>query len=165
MSTSLFDLVGEYRAAAETLADLDMDAQTVADTLEGLSGELTTKAQNVAYVALNFEAAAAAITAHVTNQMMRVKALRARADALREYIARSMEACGMEKIEGPGVKLSFRKSSAVVIDCEYFIPKEYMRQAEAPPPQPDKKAIADAIKAGKEIPGASIETRRSLVIS
>jgi len=165
MSTSLFDLVGQYRAAAETLAELDIDAQTVADTLEGLSGELTDKATNVAYVALNFEATAEAIKTHAAKQMLRSKALMARAESLREYIANSMQATGLEKIEGPGVKLSFRKSSAVVIDGVDLIPAEYMRTPEPPPPAPDKKAIADAIKAGAEVPGAHIEHRKSLQIA
>jgi hypothetical protein len=39
-----------------------------------------------------------------------------------------------------------------------------MRQAEAPPPAPDKAAISAAIKAGKEVPGAHIEARKSLAI-
>lgn len=165
MSTSLFDLVGEYRAAAEYLADLDLDAQTVADTLEGLSGELEVKAQNVAYVALNFEAAAEAIKAHAAKQTARAKALNARAEALRDYLARSMDAVGMQKIEGPGVKMSFRKSSAVAIDGEDLIPDEYMRQPETPPPAPDKVAIAAAIKAGIQVPGAHMEQRKTLVIA
>lgn len=165
MSTSLFDLVGEYRAAADALSDLDLDPQTVADTLESLSGDLTDKAQNVAYVALNFEATAEAIKAHAAKQIERAKAIQERAAGLRRYIAASMEAVGMEKIEGPGVKLSFRKSTAVVIDGEDLIPTEYMRRKPAPPLEPDKAAISAAIKAGKEVPGAHVEARKSLQIA
>lgn len=86
------------------------------------------------------------------------------ADRLRSYLASNLEACGIEKVEGPGVSISFRKSAAVVIDGEDLIPAEYMRQKPAPAPEPDKKAIADAIKAGIEVPGAHIEQRRSLSI-
>lgn len=165
MSASLFDLVGEYRAAAEKLADLELDEQTIADTLEGLSGEVEAKAQSVAYVALNFEAAAEAIKAHAAKQLLRAKAIQNRADGLRRYIAESMTATGIEKIEGAGVKLSFRASKAVVIDGADLIPQEYMRTPEAPPPAPDKTAIAAAIKAGKVVPGAHIESRKSLQIA
>ena len=79
-------------------------------------------------------------------------------------LVRRMEATGIEKISGPGVELSFRKSSAVVVDGTDLIPAEYMRTKPAPEPEPDKKAIADAIKAGVEVPGAHLEQRRSLQI-
>lgn len=163
--TALYVIANEYRAAAEKLADMDLDPQTIADTLEGLSGELEVKAQSVAYMVRNLEVTAAAIKEHEAQQAARRKAIENRADGLKRYLASCMEATGIEKIEGPGVKLSFRKSSAVVIDGEDLIPAEFMRVKPAPPPEPDKKAIGDAIKDGREVPGAHIEARRSLVIA
>jgi hypothetical protein len=162
--TALFQLVAEYRSVAERLADMDLDAQTCADTLEAMSGDLETKAQNVAFMALNFEATAAAIKAHEEVQRDRRIAIERRADSLRSYLARCMEAAGIEKIEGPGVAIGFRKSSAVVINELGLIPAAFMRTPEPPPPAPDKAAIAAAIKAGKEVPGAHIEQRRNLSI-
>jgi hypothetical protein len=41
--------------------------------------------------------------------------------------------------------------ASVIVTDEGAIPAEYMRQ---PPPQPDKAAIAKALKAGEQIPGA-----------
>ena len=163
--TALYLIANEYRDAAMRLADMDLDAQTIADTLEGLSGDLEIKAQNVAYFVRNLEVTAAAIKVHEGEQAARRKAIENRAAAMRDYLARCMEATGIEKIEGPGVKLSFRKSSAVVIDGIDLIPAEFMRTPEPPPPAPDKKAIGDAIKAGREIPGAHVESRKSLQIA
>lgn len=163
MST-LFALTTEYREAAMKLAELDLPPEVVADTLESLSGELETKAQGVAMMARSLEADAAAVKQWSKDAADRAKAIESRAESLRDYLARCMEACGIEKISGPGVELSFRKSSAVVIDGADLIPTEYMRQKPAPDPEPDKKAIADAIKAGVEVAGAHIEQRRSLQI-
>lgn len=163
--TALYVIANEYRDAAMRLADLDLDAQTIADTLEGLSGELEVKAQSVAYMVRNLEVTAAAIKQHETEQAARRKAIENRADSMRAYLARCMDATGIEKIEGPGVKISFRKSSAVVIDGEDLIPAEFMRTPEPPPPAPDKKAIAEAIKGGAVVPGAHIEARKSLQIT
>ena len=163
MST-LFALSAEYRTAAMTLADLDLDAQTIADTLEGISGELEHKAQNVALMARSLDADAAAIKQWAKDASERAKALEARAEHLRQYLAGCMTACGIERISGPGIALSFRASSAVIIDEPALIPGHYMRQPEPPPPQPDKPAIAAAIKGGAEVPGAHIEQRRSLQI-
>lgn len=163
--TALYLIANEYRDAAAKLADLDLDEQTFVDTLESLSGDLEVKAQSVAYMVRNLEVTAAAIKVHEAEQAQRRKAIESRAEALRRYLANCMESVGIQKIEGPGVRLTFRKSSAVVIDGVDLIPAEFMRQPEAPPPAPDKKAIGDAIKAGREIPGAHIEQRQSLQIA
>lgn len=163
--TALFVIANEFRAAAEKLADMDLDAQTISDTLEGLSGDLEVKAQSVAHMVRKIEADAAAMKDWAKTATDRARAAEARADALRGYLARCMETTGMERIEGPGVKLSFRKSSAVVIDGEDLLPAGYMRFKPAPPPEPDKAAISAALKAGLDVPGAHIEHRRSLQIS
>lgn len=162
--TALYVIANEYRDAAAKLAELDLDPQTVADTLESLSGDLEVKAQNVGLMVRCFEADAAACKQWAKDAAERAKAIEARAERLRDYLASNLEACGIEKVDGPGIAISFRKSSAVVIDGEDLIPAEFMRTKPAPPPEPDKKAIADAIKAGREVPGAHVEQRRSLQI-
>lgn len=164
MSATLFALTTEYREAAARLMDLDLDPQTITDTLESLSGDLETKATNTALFARSLDADAAAVKQWAKDATERAKAIEARADRLRAYLAANLEAVGIEKVEGPGVSISFRKSSAVVIDGEDLIPTEFMRQKPAPAPEPDKTAIAAAIKAGQEVPGAHIEHRRSLQI-
>lgn len=162
--TSLFQLTADFRAQAEKLADLDLPPEVLADTLESLSGDVEQKAQNVAMFTLGLEAIADSIKAHRESQKAREDALRKRAESLREYIARCMDACGVSKIEGPAVALSFRKSSAVVINEQGLIPAEFMKQPEPPPPAPSKTLIAEAIKAGREVPGAHLEQRKSLQI-
>ena len=162
--TALYVIANEYRDAANKLAELDLDPQTVADTLESLSGDLEVKAQNVALMVRCFEADAAACKQWAKEATERAKAIEARADRMREYLASNLEACGIEKVAGPGVSISFRASSAVVIDAEDLLPVDFMRVKPAPAPEPDKTAIAAAIKAGQEVPGAHIEHRRSIQI-
>lgn len=161
---ALYELAAEYRAVAERLADMDLDAQTIADTLESISGDLETKSANVAYVAMNFEALAAAIKKREGDLKDRREAAEKAAERARDYIKRCMELAGVEKVETPDVCLSFRKSQAVVIDGEDLIPQQYMRQKPQPAPEPDKTAIAAAIKAGATVPGAHVEVRRNLQI-
>ena len=162
--TALYAIANEYRAAAEKLADLDLDAQSISDTLEGMAGELELKAQNVGFMVRKFEADASAMKEWAKSATDRAKATEARADALRAYLARCMDATGIEKIEGPGIKLSFRKSTAVIIDGVDLIPAQFMRVPEPPPPAPDKPAIAAELKAGREVPGVHLESRKSLQI-
>ena len=162
--TALYLLAQEYRDTALALADLDLDAQTVADTLESIGGELEHKAQNIAYVIRSIDADGEACRAWAAQAEGRSKALHARANSLRAYLASAMQACAITKISGPGVALSFRASHAVVVDEPALIPQAYMRQAEVPPPAPDKTALMAAMKLGELIPGAHIETRQTLQI-
>jgi len=165
LSTALYVLAEEYRQAAQTLADLDMDPQTIADTLEGLAGEMEAKATNVAAFARNLESAAEQIKAAEAQMATRRKSIEARAKSLRDYLKANMERTGITKIECPWFVLSIKQNpAAVVIDAESQIPAEYMRTPEPPPPAPDKKAIAEAIKAGKEVPGAHMERGTRLEI-
>jgi Siphovirus Gp157 len=162
--TALYLLTGEYKAAASALADLDLPPEAVADTLESLSGDLEVKAQNVALMARSLDATAASVKQWAKDASERAKAIEARAERLREYLARCLMDAGIQRVEGPGVVISWRKSSAVVIDEPAMIPAEFMRTPEPPPPAPDKTAISAAIKAGAAVPGAHIEHRQLLQI-
>jgi len=155
--TALYELAAEYRADAEKLADMDLDEQTLADTLDGLSGELEVKAQNVIMFTRNLEATAAAIKEAEAQMAARRKALENRAAGLRRYVLENMQFAGIQKIECPLFKLSIRDNPAAVDIYEPgLIPAQYMKQPEPPPPAPDKTAIKAAITAGTEVPGARL---------
>lgn len=155
--TALYELAAEYRADAEKLADMDLDEQTLADTLEGLSGELEVKAQNVVMFTRNLEATAAAIKDAESQMAARRKAMENRAAGLRRYVLESMQHAGVQKIECPLFKVSVRENPAAVDIYEPgLIPAQYMKQPEPPPPAPDKTAIKAAITAGTEVPGAKL---------
>ena len=155
--TALYVLAQDYRAAAEKLADLDLDEQTIADTLEGLSGDLEVKAVNTAMVARNMQGLAAQIKEAEQAMAARRKALEGRAERLTAYLLANMQHAGISKIESPHFCLSIKNNpAAVVINEPGLIPAEFMRQPEPPPPAPDKTAIKEAIKAGKEVPGAHL---------
>ena len=62
-TTALYALAAEYRDAASKLADLDLDPQTLADTLESLSGDLEVKATNVAMFIRNMDVSIEAMKA------------------------------------------------------------------------------------------------------
>ena len=162
--TALYLLANEYRAAAMVLADLDMDAQTVSNTLESLSGELEVKAESVAFMVRAIEADAAAMKAWAASATERAKAAESRAKSLREYLAACMDGAGMIAINRPGVRLSFRHSTAIEIDGIDLIPDAFMRHPEPPPPAPDKVAIAAEWKAGRPVAGTHQAERKSLQI-
>lgn len=162
---TLYDIAAEYRQTANKLADLDLDEQTIADTLEGMSGALEVKAQNVVMFARNLEATATAIKEAETAMASRRKAIEHRAAGLRRYALSAMQVAGVQSIECPYFKLSVRKNPpAVEVFDAAQIPAQFMRTPEPPPPAPDKKAITEAIKAGQEVPGARLVSGERLEV-
>jgi len=163
--TALYNIAAEYRDAALKLADMDLDAQTIADTLEGLSGDMEVKAQNVAYFARNLEATAAAIKQAEAEMAARRKSLENRAEGLRQYIFTSMKVAGIQQIECPHFRLSIKNNPGSVDIYEPdLVPAEFMVQPDTPPPAANKKAIGEAIKAGREVPGARLTKGQRLEI-
>ena len=164
--TALYLLAAEYRAAAMQLADLDLDAQTVADTLEGMSGDLETKSISCAMVARNIEATAAAIKDAETAMATRRKALENRAASLRQYVLDNMLFSGIQRVECPQFRLAVKDNPpAVDIFDIAQVPAEFMTPAPpAPPPAPDRAAIKAAIKAGRDVAGCRITQGQRLEI-
>jgi len=155
--TALYLLVGDYRAAAEKLIDLDLDEQTIADTLESMSGELEVKATSTAMVVRNLQASSAAIKEAEQAMSARRKAIDARAERLNAYLLANLQLAGIQKVESPHFCIAIKANPAsVVINEPGLIPAEFMRQPEPPPAAPDKVAIKEALKAGKEVPGAHL---------
>ena len=166
----LYEISTQYRQLAERLADMDLDATTVADTLEasGLTDALPDKAQGVEMVARAAEMHCPTIDA----ESARLQALKARrqkiAQGLRDYLRWNMENAGVERIECPLFALSLRKNPpAVEVLDEGQIPASYWVM---PPPKPvevrlDKKAIAADIKKGEHVPGVRLTQGTRLEIA
>ena len=160
----LYDLAAEYRAVADKLHDSELDDQTIADTLDGLSGDLQTKAQNVGFVIRNLESMADQIKQAEDAMEKRRRALEGRVKGLKGYLLSNMLMAGISKVESPYFVLSVRNNpESVVIDAESQIPDDYMREVPATY-SPDKTLIKQAIKDGKDVPGCHLTRTQSLQI-
>lgn len=165
MLPSLYVLAEDYNAAASQLADLELDEQTIADTLESMAGDVEVKATNVAMFKRNLEAQAAAIKEAEASMASRRKAIEKRAEQIGEYLLFNMQRTGITKIESPWFKLAVRNNlPSVIIDDPDKVPSDLYVYPEAPAPYPDKKAIAEKLKAGEEVTGAHLETKQRLEI-
>ncbi len=166
-NVALYALTSQYRALAERLSDMDMDAQTVADTIEstGITDEIAVKAQGIELVARTVEQFNPAIDAEIARLTALRKQRQDKAAALRKYVLDNMIAMEIDKIETPFFKLSVRENPpAVEIYEQGLIPAQYMRQPDTPPAVPDKAAIKEAIKAGEEVPGCKLSRGKKLEI-
>ena len=164
MNLTLYQLTNEWRALADKLADMDMDAQTVADTIEGSDVQVAIeeKAQGYEMVARNFEAHIPAIDAEIKRLQALKKALAGRADGLRQRVLSTMQEMGIERITCPLFELRRQKNPPAVdvYDADLIPTGFYVPQ----PAVLDKKALAAALKAGEEIQGARLTQGESLRI-
>ena len=168
--TALYSLAGQYRQLAERLADLDLDAQTIVDTIEasGLVDDLQTKAQGVLMIAQGAEMHNAAIDSEIA-RLQALKAQRCKvAQGLRDYLLDNMQAAGIEKIECPLFKITVRKNPPAVEIVDWAaLPAEFMIVPEPKPviAAPDKAAIKRLLIAGHPVPGAQLTQGVRLVIA
>ena len=162
---ALYEIRRDYLAALEALTDPDNDIppEAIADTLEGIEGQLQEKATNVAQFARNLEAAAEAIKQAEARMAARCKAIENRAQWLRDYIMHNMETSGITRIESPWFVLAVQKNPAAVeIVDESQVPGEF--KSEVVTTRIDKAAIKTAIGDGASVPGARLVQGTRLAI-
>lgn len=157
---TLFQIASEYRHITDVLMDAGCDEQTLTDTLDGEAWPLEQKASNYGFVIRNLQATAASIKDAEKQMAERRKAIEKRADALLERLKTGLEIAGVQKLDTPHFALTIKKNPpSVDVWDERQIPAEFMRTPEPPPPPvavPDKAAIREAIKAGRDVPGAQM---------
>lgn len=155
----------EMSAAVAKLHDDDqLDAQTIKDTLESIEGDINEKGVNIVKLTQGWDADISAIDEEIKRLTTRKKAIKNRSDQLRDYLRYNMQASGITKIECPLFTVSLSKARQVVqIDDESLIPDDYVSVKTTV--SPNKAEILKALKAGEDIPGASIsEGEQALVI-
>ncbi len=157
MDTNLYLIATQYKQAADTLAQLDLDEQTVADTLESLSGELEEKTVNLAMVIRNLESSAEQIKGEAKAMNERAAKISNRAKNISQHLIDNLTLAGIKTISSPYFTVALRKNPAAVdIYDAALVPAEWMRQPEPPPPEPDKKRIKEAMQANITVPGCRL---------
>ena len=131
--------------------------------IEALEMERESKLEYLALEYKNLTAEATAIKAEADELVKRYKAVNNRAARLKDYLAGVLSG---DKFSTPRVSCSWRKSSAVEVDDDSFLPwaGEHPEFLRVKPPEVDKKAVGDALKRGEMIPGAVIVERLNIVI-
>ena len=162
--TALFILAAEHRSLSDKLHDLDLDDQTILDTLEGESTDLIEQGKNVAAVFRNLESDAKQIKEAEQQLAERRKAIEKRAESLKTYLKTNMEVAGILKIECPWFVITLAQNpEAVTVDDESTIPRDYFKEIPASFVL-DKVLLKSAIKDGYAVPGARLTRGTSLRI-
>lgn len=162
---TLYELTTEYMELLAMLEDPDVDEDLIADTLEGIDGELEVKADGYARVMRQMDADAKAIKAEEERLANRRKSLENRAANLKSRLQQMMEITGKVKFKTELFSFGIQKNpAAVVIDEQYIenIPEEYLIRQD---PKIDRAKLKEDLKAGKDLDGiAHLEQTESLRI-
>jgi hypothetical protein len=163
MKLSLYSIEQEYIQLAEQLTENGGELTPELELALTINQQdLQTKSTNYGLVIKQLEYN----NDIVDQEIDRLKALKqARVNAvdrLKQNISEAMKIYGIEKIETPILKISFRKSESVEIDNDRLIPGEYW--VEKTTATISKTAIKTAIQEGKDVPGASMKTNQNIQI-
>ncbi len=154
---ALYVLTEKFKAFEEFASMEELPPEVIADTFESIDAEWEEKAVAVAAYIKNLEHTAVGIAQAAEAMDRRAERLGKRAESLKAYLQFHFQAMGKSKLENELFVIALRKNPAsVVIDDEKQIPESYWVQPEAPPKRIDKKALADDLKAKKDVPGAHL---------
>lgn len=143
---ALYDLKDEYLLAMQKMEDAGFDAETIKDTLDGLSGDLQDKIKNLAYAIKNEKAKAEAIKTEQARLAKRKEAAEKTVSSMTEYLLANMLETGVT-VDDPvmPVKLAKCPASLGAID-EGKVPREFWITPEQPADRLDKAALLRAVK-------------------
>ena len=156
----LYELTDAYK---QVLSDDELDPQTVYDTLDAIKDDIKVKADGIA--SLIDELQNSAERKKKKAQMWRESAVvdANKAAWLKRYLTEELDNAEIKKLETDNhiLRVQNRKQSVYVPDVDK-LPFDYIHKKTTL--QPDKTKIYYALKAGKEVPGASLKDNRSTSI-
>lgn len=160
----LYEVVASYRTQLDALAEIEgLDPQTVADTIEGMQGDLQDKLQAVIAYSLDLEIEATGAAAASKRMKERAESLDNRVKWLREYALRAMEACNLPEISTDEWSAKVAKSPPkIIIADDAMIPAQYIRTTVKT--EPDKTALKAALQAGDVLPGVALVSGHRLAL-
>lgn len=164
---TLYEYADQYRYLLDQVESGEYTEDDVKDTLEAIGISTAEAVEQVGKIILE----AAAGTAALKNEEDRVKARRMQLErkeaALREYLKNALEITGERKIKTPLITVSIRKSPDSVQLSPQFVQwaassgrDDLLRYKE---PEPDKRKILEALKAGEDLPAAIVQSERVTV--
>lgn len=161
MST-LYQLSEEYQELLSMALDPDIDEEALADTLEGIEGEIEDKADGYAKVMRNLEADASAIKAEIARLTERKKHIEANVDRMKRSLETAMRLTGKTKFKTSLFSFNIAKNPASLkIDNPDRVPDEFLIPQE---PKIDSAAIKKELKEGVVYDWCHLEQSESLRI-
>ena len=138
--------------------DLETGEIIDAEKLGALQMERDEKIENVALWIKDLKAEIDALKAEKQAFADRQKSAERTLESLNKWLTNALAG---EKFKTTKVAVSFRKTKSVQIDNVLDLDKSFLRYKD---PEPDKKAIKDAIEAGQTVKGAQLVENTSISV-
>ncbi len=165
---NLYNLATEYEqlynalieTADEETGEVDIDISKALETVQGTFEEKAIATAIVSRKLTNY-------SAEIDTEIKRLQALKKHVDGeekrVRVYLSDALQKVGIESIKGVYANISFKNNPPkTIVDDESLIPEEYITvKVER---KPNLTAIKEAIKSGKEVQGAHLESCKTIQI-
>ena len=164
---NLYELTQQQLELKAKLLTMDLDQETIADTLEGSSLEISKKIENYGIVLRDRESFVDAIAKEIERLTERMNAEKKRIERTKNWLLSSMVTLEIKQVECPLFTIAVQDNPpSVDVYNDNLIPEEYMRVPEPKPPvpAPDKRLILSDLKAGKEVAGCVLKRDKRIVI-
>lgn len=158
--SKLYEIANDYAK----LMDSDFEPDAIADTLEGMEGELTDKIEQLLAICKNESSYAERLKEEAKSLNERASVIQNKIENIQSYIASSLETIGKKKIRAGLHQVTLRApSECVEITDASALPAEYVEYDTVI--KADKLAIKHQLKAGKAVAGAQLKFGKpSLII-
>ena len=149
-----------YEIDQQLLNCIDLETGEIidADKLTALQMERDEKIENVALWIKDLKAEIDALKAEKQAFADRQKSAERTLESLNKWLTSALAG---EKFKTTKVAVSFRKTKSVQIDNILDLDESFLRYKD---PEPDKKAIKDAIEAGQAVKGAQLVENTSISV-
>lgn len=148
-NNSLYAISAEYQKVFAELSEMDLDEQTISDSLSLIKDDFDNKAINISSLIKNTESQVNAMKEAEKSIYNRRKALENKIDNFKSYLKTNMEACGITHIHHPYFDIKLCKCRTSLNEPKDIdlskLPKEYIRETII---KPDKEKIKEALENG-----------------
>jgi hypothetical protein len=154
--THLYELSAQMRGLQEMMETGELDEQTLADTMEGLEGDIQVKGANTLEFMANLATEVTAYAIEIKRMQARKTTVEKNFNWFKAYLRDNMARSGITKIESATFTATLGKPGKVVeIVDSALIPESFVEVVPESYKFP-KPPIAKALKAGQDVPGARL---------
>lgn len=159
---TLYEYADQYRYLLDQVESGEYTEDDVKDTLEAIGICTAEAVEQVGKIILEADAGTAALKAEEDRVKTRRMALERKEAALKEYLKNALEMMGERKVKTPLITVSIRKNPDSVQLTPQFVQwatisgrDDLLRYKE---PEPDKRKILEALKAGDKLPAVIVHS-------
>ena len=155
---NLYELSQNYLA----VQDMDLEPETLKDTLDSIEEAIEVKAENIAKWIRNLEADKKAFEEEEKRFKDKKQAADNRIKSLKQYLEDNMRLTGKTKFKAGFFSFAIQNNPpSVEVFDEALIPKQFLITQ---PVKIDRAGIKELLKAGEEVPGAELKHSSGLRI-